>query len=193
MGLEEEKGTLKWIESAGGPLILLPEELLPSWQGINPPSDGRAIEARFRWDPGRPATDYDRAVDVEALIGVIAVGTGEGLVLWGEPLRTSWWPYPQHPDEIGLLIRWVCAESENNALQALSIAPMSAFGKPDVSFFAGSGNLLLFDAATPGDRLLVNENEHLKILLHPGRYASRTAQQDHGTTRLILHRLQLIG
>lgn len=57
---------LTWLESDGGPLLLVPSEHLLSWEGIDPPSDGRHIDTQFRWNgPDSPATDYDRACDVQ--------------------------------------------------------------------------------------------------------------------------------
>ena len=43
-------------------------------------------------DPNDPATDYDRACDVNYYLGLIEIGAGKGLVLGGEPLSTAWWP-----------------------------------------------------------------------------------------------------
>ena len=66
---------LTWIESAGGPLLALRPDCLPLWEGIDPPSEGRRVEASFRWEnASAPATDYDRACDVEGYAGVIQVG-----------------------------------------------------------------------------------------------------------------------
>ncbi len=53
-----------WFEHDGGPLILLPREALSFWEGIEPPSGGRVVEAAARWENQEIATDYDRAGDV---------------------------------------------------------------------------------------------------------------------------------
>jgi hypothetical protein len=33
-----------YFANDGGPLLVLPVELLPYWEGCNPPSDGRVIK-----------------------------------------------------------------------------------------------------------------------------------------------------
>jgi hypothetical protein len=93
---------LTWIESNGGPLVVLPRALLAAWRGTDDPLPGEAIEATFRWNPGGVATDYDRACDVRDYAGVIAVGSGEALVLADEPLPTTW--LPGHRG--GVFVRW---------------------------------------------------------------------------------------
>ncbi len=85
-----DAGTLLWMESGGGPLLLVPGEYLPFWGGIDPPTDGRQIVAHFRYGgDDAPATDYDRACDVDDYLGVIEVGSGCGVVLGDEPLPTA--------------------------------------------------------------------------------------------------------
>ncbi len=74
-----ERSNLLWVHSNGGPLILLSEHLLNYWDGINPPKDGRQIEATFRWGPHSAATDYDRACDVSDYMGLLEVGPGAAL------------------------------------------------------------------------------------------------------------------
>ena len=74
---------LNWVVSFGGPLLLVPGEHLPSWGGVEPPNDGRHIDAQFRFNgPNEPATDYDRACDVSmrGYVGLIDIGTGQGLI-----------------------------------------------------------------------------------------------------------------
>src|SRR5258708_35074880 len=83
-------GTLRWMESNGGPLLLVSGEHLPSWEGTESPSDGRQIEAQFRWNgQGAPDTGYDRACDVKQYVGLLTIGVGQGMVLGDEPLSTT--------------------------------------------------------------------------------------------------------
>jgi hypothetical protein len=39
----------RWVLSNGGALLLVPGEHLPWWGGVEPPADGRRIEAQFCW------------------------------------------------------------------------------------------------------------------------------------------------
>lgn len=87
------KSKLKWACCDGGPHLLLPGELLPAWEGINPPSNGRVVNATFRFtgEPDSPATDYDLACDVQGVVGLIPVGKGQGLVIGGDEVPMSTW------------------------------------------------------------------------------------------------------
>jgi hypothetical protein len=111
-------------------LLLVPGEHLLAWEGSDPPSAGRKVEAKFRWhDPNDPATDYDRACDVEDYLGLIEVGTGKGQVLGGDPeMMTAWLPAGPPGDEDtlapgGMLVRWSYAESEEEILRFLAEMP----------------------------------------------------------------------
>ena len=66
----------------GGPMLLLPARLAASWEGAEPPGDGRVIECDYRHDgPERPATDYDRAcAAVVHRAAFVPVGPGAGLI-----------------------------------------------------------------------------------------------------------------
>jgi hypothetical protein len=67
------------VGTDGGPVLALPREALASWGGTLPSS--RPIKACFRFgDPDAPATDYDRACDVDG-VGLLRVGVLRGLVL----------------------------------------------------------------------------------------------------------------
>ena len=77
-----------WV-SWQGPHMLLPASALPSWEGGNPPTHGRIVHAKTHCDPTGPVTDYDRACDVEGLVGVIPVGPHHAIVIGDEvPMST---------------------------------------------------------------------------------------------------------
>jgi hypothetical protein len=105
---------LQWIQSNGGPLLLLPSSLLGAWEGADEPEPYRGVEARSHWNPGGPATDYDRACDVPDLAGTVPVGAGEGLVLGDEPLATTWWLAPEIGG--GILVTPSRPESETHSM-----------------------------------------------------------------------------
>jgi hypothetical protein len=139
---------LDGIQSGGGPLILLPENLLHLWEGCFPPSGGRKVEASFRWaHPAAPATDYDRACDVRGYWGIVPVGNGCGLVLGGEPLLTYVAPAPDG----AVLVRWRYAESKARLGEALETALDLPDSAADEVFRIFSSPLCLFDAAEAGN------------------------------------------
>ena len=152
-----------WIESNGGPLLLLPEALLPSWSGTDAPSD-RDVEATFRWQGSGPASDYDRACDVQDYVGVIPVGAGSALVLGDEPLPTRWISTPDG----GLLARWIFAESDAAAEQALTRIPAELSWEPVGAFVVRSSPLRLIDSADGGSDLILPS---ARIEMQPGTYA----------------------
>jgi len=85
---------LQWLDiGAPGPRVLVPVPLLASWSGNLPPTDGRVIEAEFRWQADGSATDYDRACDVMSAAAAIPVGTGQAIVLYVEgDMPVAWAP-----------------------------------------------------------------------------------------------------
>ncbi|HUQ32045.1 MAG TPA: Imm21 family immunity protein [Pyrinomonadaceae bacterium] len=164
------ESSVVWIESAGGPLLLLEENLLAHWHGC------------FSNSEDTP-TDYDRACDVDGDIGIIAVGSGQGIVLGEEPFSTAWWPLAKLGE--GLLVRWVYAESEAAVIRALENLPSAAWLRTDVEFQVSNGKLLLFDAACSGSDI----DERLEIEIRKGCYVAETLPyQPDEQTSLILHR-----
>ena len=59
-----EPGAVEWVESGGGPLIAIPEAVLPFWSG----ADGDEM-----------SSDYDRACDVEGFIGRLEVAIAQAM------------------------------------------------------------------------------------------------------------------
>jgi hypothetical protein len=130
-----------WI-SCNSPLLLVAKDELRAWEGTDVPSQGRMVEARFRWNPDGPATDYDRACDVDDYLGVIAVGNSNGIVLGDEPLMTTWLPLK----DSGLLVRWVYADNEEALLAAAHRIPNDAFEDSGFHLAVGNSPLVLLAA-----------------------------------------------
>jgi immunity protein 21 of polymorphic toxin system len=186
-------GELRWLESNGGPLLLVPGERLPSWEGTEPPADGRQIDAQFRWNgQDAPATDYDRACDVKGWLGLLDVGAGQAIVLGGEPLGTAWQAAAaggeSDDNTCGILIRPVYANSEADVIEALKHVRETVWQDTGLLLSVGREPLYLLDAAYPGSEL--EGDDHLTIELPPGRYSIATAEYEPDShTSLLLHRL----
>jgi hypothetical protein len=185
---------LDWMNSNGGPLLLVPGEYLTLWEGIEPPSAGRRVQATFRWDdPAAPATDYDRACDVQGYLGAIRIGDGTGLVLGDEPTATAWWPVG--PDTGGgpaaaggMLVRSIYADSEAHILEVLSPIREVDWAEDGITFHVGQQPVYLIDAAFAGSEL--EGDDHLTIQLPVGSYTVATAvYEPDSATSLVLHRL----
>lgn len=184
-------GELRWLESNGGPLLLVPGEHLPSWDGTEPPADGRQIDAQFRWTgQNTPATDYDRACDVKGWLGLLDVGAGHCIVLGGEPLGTAWQAAAGKSDDKtrGILIRCVYANSEADVIEALKHVPETVWRDTGLLLSLGREPLYLLDAAYPGNEL--EGDNHMTIELPSGEYTIATAEYEPDShTSLVLHRL----
>ena len=174
----------EWI-SCNSPLLLVAKDNLWAWEGAAVPSQGRRVEARFRWNPDGPATDYDRACDVDDYLGLIDVGPGKALVLGDEPLMTTWLPLKDG----GLLVRWVCADGEEALLAAAHRIPGDAYQDSGFSFTVGVAPLVLLAACESGEDKIY---PRIEFELPPGRYGILTSQYEaDASTSLICHRLQV--
>jgi hypothetical protein len=167
---------LLWLESNGGPLLLLDQSWLPAWNGYS--------DAALPVDA--PGTDYARACAVDDYLGLLTIGFGAGLVLGDEPLMTAWWPSFDQPG--GTLIRWRWANDEAVWRDALSRLASLPWSNPSVVLPVPTGHAVLFDAADPGWDI----KESLTLELAPGTYEVDTAEyQPDEETAFLLHRLTL--
>ena len=169
-----------WVGEAAGPLLLLPDSLLPEWSGIDVP-EFRTVVATFRWNAEEPrACDYDAACDVEAEAQAIAVAHGEGLVLSGGLRPTTWLARPWG----GYVVRWEYAEDEPSVERALRTIPEDLTWEATGEFHVTSSPLTLFNSAEPGMDIVM---PRLELELEPGVYAVRCAlHEPDEETRLLL-------
>jgi len=102
------KRRLFWVNTTGGPHLVVPEKHAAHWEGVAEPSHGRVVQATFRYDPTGPATDYDRACDVAGWLGVVRVGRGRGVVLSGDLTTAAYHEWGGRH----FILRWRFAPSE---------------------------------------------------------------------------------
>src|SRR5262245_42817643 len=115
-----------WLESTGGPLLLLPESLVHEWSGSVAMTAVDIINLSRWWENDRPLRgDYTRARAGTGLVGLVSVGSGQGLVLHDEPLPTTW--RGTRARQAGVLIRWGYAESEVAAERWVRRIPQAPF------------------------------------------------------------------
>lgn len=106
-------------------LLLLPEELLSHWHGVD--------------------ADYDKACAAGAdWLGMIPVAGGVGLVLGDEPGRAT---FAQDGAGVLVLIRWVCAEDGRELIEFALRGEAVVDTQPDVCFENHHRGWALFDAA----------------------------------------------
>lgn len=181
---------LPWATSNGGPLLLLSAEYLPDWAGVT-------VEDPFD-RPRDPAgnlipDDYERAcavAETSGYLGLIAVGSGQGLVLGDEPMQTAWWPLSTLE---GILVRWQCADSEAQVVEYLQRIAHQSWEPTGIALTVASQPLYLFDSACSGSE--AEEMPHLVIALDAGEYATETGftPRDMQRLELVLHRLRRVS
>src|SRR5690349_20229980 len=84
----------------GGPLLVLPPELVSSWEGCDPPSAGRTITTRFDDELGQfGGTDYARACAAGGWVSALPVGHATGIVLGADDFAfgVRWLHLPEVP------------------------------------------------------------------------------------------------
>jgi immunity protein 21 of polymorphic toxin system len=172
MNGDATRKALTWIESTGGPLLLLELELLPFWQGI---LEGPA-----------EMTDYDRACQITSYVGKIEVGPSFGIVLSGEPLSTTWYEASNLGNSF--IARWVCAEDELAVVSALGSVPIdTTWEQTGVNFETSHRELIVFDSSCSSSAI----DTYLAIELRPGRYSIETLNYEpNDQVSLILHRFR---
>ena len=173
----------RWIDTSGGPHLLLAEELLPFWRGIEGWRDHR--------DPS-DASDYARACRASGWLGAIPCHTGEALVLSGDCGPIAWIPNT-HQDG-GTLVQWIGVDDEASIADVLAGKELENVldgpSSEEIEFStSSSGVLRLFDSAERGDRL---EGGSETIRLLPGRYRVRAGYFETRSIMIVVRRIARI-
>lgn len=173
--------TQVWVTPEHGPVLLIPRPALMAWGGVEQPRNGRVIEARSRWrDPGAPATDYDRACDLEGPIAVIDVNGREALVLGGAPFATTWLPQRDG----GVIVRGAGGNRPPSLPSSQTLAGMR-WEPLDVRVTSRESSWALLDAACPGWEI----DYSCAVSLHPGTYTA--SKGVHASARFPLQCIRL--
>ncbi|MFJ8164186.1 Imm21 family immunity protein [Streptomyces sp. NPDC096136] len=160
---------LTWVESMGGPLIVVPVSALHEWGGCT--EDGVIVGGTDEPD------DYDRACAVEEYAEVISLGdarTASALVLGDEPATTCYRP------EQRIFLRWLAADSDAELLAAAE-ALLSDPATPweDCGVWETDGPAVLMDSAEAGKDLGVpypdgrGQPEEAPVVVPAGRWEVR--------------------
>ncbi|MFJ2566942.1 Imm21 family immunity protein [Streptomyces sp. NPDC088770] len=133
-----------WVESMGGPLIVVPASALSAWRGCT--DTGADVGDATAPD------DYDRACAVDELAGVIAVGDSgaQALVLADEPATSCYLP------EHRTFLRWLAADSTAGlkaAAEAVLADPATEW--EECGTWTSDGPAVLMDSAEVGAELSV--------------------------------------
>lgn len=183
--------TLKWIESGGGPLVLMDEDSVKLWSGVLDSTEyanNKLVDAEDFMDAGQ--ADYGKACLVEDYLGLVDVEDNQALVLNDEPLPTTVLPAI---DGVTVFARAIYGESFEQVdaylekLQLAAIADWQEFG----IFRVVAENLVLFDAAAYA--IILREPDYLAIKIPVGSYFVSTAlYEPDERTQVLLHKLEKI-
>ncbi len=175
-----------WIETLGGPIVVMPDDLLAFWEGSNPPSSIRTISTSSKWNDEGPATDYDRACEVGGLLGQLDVVAGQVIVLNDEPLPTAWFVDSRRPN-LGAFVRWVYAPSDLNVDRAVAAAMDAGEWIAEATWRIGEPRLHAFDASLAGCDI---DEGGLQLHVAPGPVNISTKRHRYDDdTEIVLHRL----
>ncbi|RCS43244.1 hypothetical protein DTL42_18990 [Bremerella cremea] len=164
---------MRWFNTAGGPFVILPIEILPTWGGFE--------ESSFA---GFASPDYDEACQILDFVGVISNGRDSALVLADEPHQTA----IRVTSSGILLIRWIHAASESKVLDAIQEIGENSFVL-DKYLDIRSSEMVMFDSAIPGSS--VNVDDWGRFSLSMGRNVIETVEYSGEETCIILHRIRL--
>ena len=158
--------TRNWVTTTGGPHLLIAEEQLGDWRGI----EGCR-------DPSDPAdqSDYARACRVTTWLGAVPCRNGVAVVLSGDAGDIAW--YPTGCGDEGYLVQWLGADDErfiepvlrSSELQSLLEGPIAERLDFETGF---SGAMRLIDASECGANL---QDRYEVLSLRRGRYQARAA------------------
>ena len=162
----------RWIESAGGPLILVPGSALHLWRGYDRPD----------LDSPDPTHDYGRACQVCGYLRSIPVGDATGPALGDEPNATT---IEWHVTGLLIIVRWIAAEDESSILRAAREFDIRSTPIEQIDWNVFDSDAILFDAAVAGADAA--KYGSLMIRFSASRYCVDTFWHNVGGARLGLH------
>jgi hypothetical protein len=176
--------THNWIATTGGPHLLIADERLSYWRGIE------------GWrDHGDPSdqSDYARACSVTTWLGSIACHQGSAVVLSGDAGDIAW--YANDRGDGGFLVQWLGVDDERLIEPALRTPQLRhVLESPDaerLEFETGaSGAMWLMDASDRGCDLRHN---HQALAFRPGRYRAKAAYYRSGGLSIVVREICRIG
>lgn len=185
---------LKWIDSAGGPLILISDKSYNQWSGILKRSSylDNIIEEADDFLNADEA-DYGKACTVQDHLGVVNVGSDTALVFGDEPMLTTIF---HSVDDKVIVARWVYGEDEESVDNYLKTIDLNSIDNWEFSLTVNlfSGKQYLFDSACSASMLDQGNNEILIVNITQGEYNIWTSiYEPDNKTKLIFHKLEAIN
>jgi hypothetical protein len=178
--------THTWISTTGGPHLLIADEQLTHWRGIEGWRDHR--------DP-TDQSDYARACRVRTWLGSIACHQASAVVLSGDHGDMAWYPDGQDARGGGFLVQWLGVNAESLIEPTLRTPLLrDLLESPNaerLEFETGSsGAMWLIDASDRGDDL---RSEHQVLALRPGSYLARAAYYCSSELMIVVREICWVG
>ena len=182
---------LTWIESAGGPLILISDSSYNLWSGILRRSSylNNQIEEADDFLNADEA-DYGKACLIQDYLGVVNVGNDSALVLGDEPLRTTVF---HSVDSRVVTARCYYGESEESVDNYLKTIDLTSIDNWEFSltFRLSSDRQYLFDSACFASMLVTGSSDYLSINIKQGEYKIWTSiYEPDNKTILLIHKFE---
>ena len=183
---------LKWIDSAGGPLILISDKSLKLWSGILKRSsylDSKIEDADDFLDADE--ADYGKACLVEGYLGIVDVGSDTALVLGDQPFLTTIF---HSVDNKVVIARWYYGDDEQTVDNYLKTIDLNSIINWEfaLTLKVTSDRQYLFDSACSSSMLDKGYTEILIVNIKEGDYKIWTSiYEPDDKTKLIIHKLEL--
>ncbi len=179
----------KWIETTGGPIVILPVSEVRNWSGSFSVESIEAQKVIFvpENDFLNPVeTDYGKACEIDDFIGTFEFGKDIAVVLNGEPLTTT---YIETDKNEVIIARWVYADNHEIVeyyLQSDDFTNLSNWTLNESIYFKNV-DYVMFDSAEIGFE--INENEAIYFNLEICEYQLKTCEfKPDNETFLLLHK-----
>jgi hypothetical protein len=171
----------KFIESLGGPLLMLERRLLPYWGG----SDNRGGVTSQLSNGAAPGSlsDYDRACETSRLITDLKVHDGLGVVFWGELLDLC---LEKENDGVFFAIRpYYVVENFEAHIKFVKENP--GMFQREFEILLSTGNAIVFDSVFAGTDL---HRDSLEIDVLPGVYEVLTCEYKAPNAETVFHKFR---
>ncbi|GGT30610.1 Imm21 family immunity protein [Streptomyces chromofuscus] len=161
---------LTWVESEGGPMVVVEASLKHLWGGYT-------------------NSDYEEACEVQGFAGLVRFGvpsaTETALVINDIPAPTAFM------GEFCAIVQWIAASSDSRFVEVVRGGIGTVDDWVDGPMLNVTGRLAVFDAALPGAE--ARAGELLLVEIEPAVYQVRTADIESKTgTCARVHRLDRV-
>lgn len=180
---------LNWIESAGGPLILISDKSYKLWSGILRRSSYLDNKTEEAYDfLSADETDYGKACLVEDYLGIVSIGDDTAIILGDEPLMTT--SFYSVDNRVIIARIYYCEDSESvdSNLKIIDINSIENW-RFALAVKLSSDRQYLFDSACSASMLEKGSNDCLLMNIKHGDYKIWTSiYEPDDKTKLIIHK-----